>query len=70
MVNSDSMHGLYRVFLHSLDYVPSSVFVPENIREVYGVDTIINQDSGKPHIIPLTPCQSSPSAESVHKGVI
>ncbi|MCK4245196.1 MAG: ABC transporter ATP-binding protein [Candidatus Omnitrophica bacterium] len=25
----------------------------ENIKEVYGVDTIINNDSGRPHIIPL-----------------
>lgn len=41
---------------------PSSVLVAENIREVYGVDTIVNQDSGKPYIIPLAPCQPSPFA--------
>jgi len=34
---------------------PSSVLIPENIRVVYGVDAIINQDSGKPYIIPLAP---------------
>jgi len=34
---------------------PRLVLVPENIREVYGVDTIVNQNSGKPYIIPLAP---------------
>ncbi|NLL58880.1 MAG: ABC transporter ATP-binding protein [Firmicutes bacterium] len=35
---------------------PASVLHAKNIREVYGVDTIINQDLGKTHIIPVAPC--------------
>lgn len=41
---------------------PSSVFAIENIRNVYGVDIIVNQYLGKPYIIPLTPCRPSPFA--------
>ena len=33
---------------------PQRVLTPENIREVYGVDTLVNTDSGRPHIIPVT----------------
>ncbi|RLC72255.1 MAG: ABC transporter ATP-binding protein [Chloroflexi bacterium] len=47
---------------------PGSVLVPENIREVYCIDTIINEDSGKPYIIPLAPCHTSPPAEAVQQG--
>ena len=32
---------------------PCEVLTAENIRAVYGVETIINKDSGRPHIIPL-----------------
>ncbi|MDO8636747.1 MAG: ABC transporter ATP-binding protein, partial [Dehalococcoidia bacterium] len=30
----------------------------KNIREVYGVDTAINNDSGRPYVIPLRVCLS------------
>lgn len=32
---------------------PSSVFNTEIIREIYGVETMINKDSGRPYIIPV-----------------
>jgi iron complex transport system ATP-binding protein len=32
-----------------------SVITPENIRAVYGVEAIVDQNSGRPHIIPLRP---------------
>ena len=32
---------------------PGVVLTPENIKAVYGVDTIINENSGRPHIIPI-----------------
>jgi iron complex transport system ATP-binding protein len=35
---------------------PAAVLLEENIRNVYGVETIINHNSGKPHIIPVDPC--------------
>ncbi len=31
----------------------------KNIREVYGVDTTINNDSGRPYVIPLAPAGKS-----------
>jgi iron complex transport system ATP-binding protein len=34
---------------------PASVLTPENIKSVYGVETILNSDSGKPYIVPLRP---------------
>jgi iron complex transport system ATP-binding protein len=34
---------------------PIAVLTAENIREVYGVEAIINKDSGRPHIIPVGP---------------
>jgi iron complex transport system ATP-binding protein len=36
---------------------PKEVFTVNNIREVYGVETIVNGDSGRPHIIPLYPTE-------------
>ena len=33
---------------------PGAVLTQENIRAVYGVDTLVNNDSGRPHIVPLT----------------
>ncbi|MBN2239896.1 MAG: ABC transporter ATP-binding protein, partial [Dehalococcoidales bacterium] len=38
---------------------PSSVLTPENIREVYGVDTVIHFNSGSPYIIPVSPVKES-----------
>jgi len=32
---------------------PGAVLTQENIRSVYGVDTLVNNDSGRPHIIPI-----------------
>jgi len=32
---------------------PGTVLTRENIRSVYGVDTLVNNDSGRPHIIPI-----------------
>ena len=34
---------------------PRGVLTRENIRRVYGVDVIISEDSGNPHIIPICP---------------
>ncbi len=34
---------------------PSSVFTPENITQVYGVQVLVNENEGKPHIIPIRP---------------
>ncbi len=38
---------------------PKSIFTPENIRQVYGVEAIVNHDSGRPHIISIAPINSS-----------
>jgi iron complex transport system ATP-binding protein len=37
----------------------------ENVREVYGVETIINNDSGRPYIIPLASVRKSSRTESI-----
>jgi iron complex transport system ATP-binding protein len=34
---------------------PRSVITPENIRSVYGVEAVVNNNSERPHIIPLRP---------------
>ena len=34
---------------------PRGVLNSNNIKEVYGVETAINSNSGRPYIIPLTP---------------
>jgi iron complex transport system ATP-binding protein len=36
---------------------PKSVLTPENIRSVYGVEAIVGNNSGAPHIIPLRPVE-------------
>jgi iron complex transport system ATP-binding protein len=36
---------------------PKSVLTPENIRLVYGVEAIVGNNSGTPHIIPLRPVE-------------
>lgn len=36
---------------------PKSVLTPENIRLVYGVEAIVGNNSGAPHIIPLRPVE-------------
>jgi iron complex transport system ATP-binding protein len=32
---------------------PGTVLTPENIKAVYGVDVLVNEDSGRPHIVPI-----------------
>ncbi|MDI6640194.1 MAG: ABC transporter ATP-binding protein, partial [Methanocellales archaeon] len=36
---------------------PTSVLTPENIKCVYGVEAKVNDDSGRPHILPIKPIQ-------------
>ncbi|MDI6902382.1 MAG: ABC transporter ATP-binding protein [Methanocellales archaeon] len=36
---------------------PTSVLTPENIKCVYGVEAKVNDDSGRPHILPIKPTQ-------------
>ena len=36
---------------------PREVLTPENIREVYGVETLIYKNSGRPYVIPVAPVE-------------
>ncbi|GAW92203.1 ABC transporter ATP-binding protein [Calderihabitans maritimus] len=45
---------------------PEEVLTPDNVRAVYGVETVVNKDSGRPYIIPLEPLQA-PKASAATK---
>ena len=49
---------------------PRVVLNPDNIREVYGVITTVNGDSGKPYIIPLTPVGKNSKKKVISKIMI
>jgi iron complex transport system ATP-binding protein len=34
---------------------PVSVFTPENIAHVYGVEAVIKSEGGRPYIVPISP---------------
>jgi iron complex transport system ATP-binding protein len=34
---------------------PSSVLTPENIKDVYGVEAEVNNNNGRPYIVPIRP---------------
>ena len=34
---------------------PSSVLTPENIKQVYGVEAVVRNESGRPYIVPIRP---------------
>lgn len=54
---SDKMIFLCKGRIHAVGR-PEEVLAPDNVRLVYGVETVINKDSGKPHIIPIEPVQA------------
>jgi iron complex transport system ATP-binding protein len=49
---------------------PREVLNSDNIKEVYGVDTTINSDSGRPYIIPLTPMTKGSKTKVITKIMI
>ena len=53
---SHQMVGLRRGEVYAAGE-PKSVLTPENIRLVYGVEAIVGNNSGAPHIIPLRPVE-------------
>ncbi|RJS80265.1 ABC transporter ATP-binding protein, partial [Methanophagales archaeon] len=38
---------------------PSSVLTPENIKQVYGVEAVVRNESERPFIVPIRPVKSS-----------
>ena len=38
---------------------PSSVLTPENIKQVYGVEAVVRNESGRPYIVPIRPIKSN-----------
>jgi iron complex transport system ATP-binding protein len=38
---------------------PSSVLNPENIEQVYGVEAVVNENNGRPYIIPIRPIRQN-----------
>jgi len=57
---SDKLVFLHRGKIHDVGE-PAEVLTQENIRKVYGVEAVISEDSGIPHIIPLAPIGAHPS---------
>lgn len=49
---------------------PGDVLNSNNIREVYGVETTVNNDSGRPHVIPLTPMERGSRKKVISKIMI
>jgi len=38
---------------------PASVLTPENIKQVYGVEAVVRNESGRPYIVPISPIKSN-----------
>ena len=57
---SDKLVFLHRGKIYDVGE-PAEVLTQENIRKVYGVEAVISEDSGIPHIIPLAPIGAHPS---------
>ena len=38
---------------------PSSVLTPENIKQVYGVEAVVRNESGRPYIVPISPVRAN-----------
>jgi iron complex transport system ATP-binding protein len=49
---------------------PSVVLNSDNIKEVYGVETTVNSDSGRPHVIPLSPMEKDTETKVISKIMI
>jgi iron complex transport system ATP-binding protein len=49
---------------------PREILNSDNIKEVYGVETTINSDSGRPYIIPLTPMGKGSKTKVISKIMI
>jgi iron complex transport system ATP-binding protein len=49
---------------------PRGVLNSNNIKEVYGVETAINSDSGRPYIIPLNPVGKNSRTKVISKIMI
>jgi iron complex transport system ATP-binding protein len=49
---------------------PGVVLNSDNIKKVYGVETTINSDSGRPHVIPLAPMEKGAKTKVISKIMI
>jgi iron complex transport system ATP-binding protein len=49
---------------------PGEVLNSDIIKEVYGVVTTVNNDSGRPHVIPLTPMEKGAKTKVISKIMI